>query len=65
MGKSLSDALALMRQALAILDESGAPPEIGADLDLAIARLEGRFGGVAIQSPTSTNLDGFLSEGPF
>lgn len=44
MDKSWSEALALMRKALAILDESNAPPEVGADLDLAIARLEGRFG---------------------
>jgi len=44
MDKSWSEALALMRKALAILDRCNAPPEVGANLDLAIARLEGRFG---------------------
>jgi len=35
-----SDALALMQRALAMLDESHAPAQIGAHLDLAIIRLQ-------------------------
>jgi hypothetical protein len=35
-----SEALALMQRALAMLDESQAPAQIGAHLDLAIIRLE-------------------------
>jgi len=35
-----SDALALMQRALAMLDESQAPAQIGAHLDLAIIRLQ-------------------------
>lgn len=34
-----SEALALLQRALAILDETKAPSEIGAYLDLAIVRL--------------------------
>lgn len=35
-----SEALALMQHALAMLDESQAPAQIGAHLDLAIIRLQ-------------------------
>jgi hypothetical protein len=35
-----NDALVSMRTALKILDQSGAPLDVGAHLDLAIARLE-------------------------
>lgn len=37
----LREALRLMSGALKLLDEEGAPSEIGAHLDLAIHRLEG------------------------
>jgi hypothetical protein len=40
----LSKALLLMSEALAILDEDEVPGEIGAHLDLAIARLESELG---------------------
>jgi hypothetical protein len=40
----LSRALGLMSDALAILDEQGAPGEIGAHLDHAIAVLEAGLG---------------------
>jgi hypothetical protein len=40
----LTDALAGMAEALRMLDEAGAPGEIGSHLDLAIARLEERLG---------------------
>ena len=40
----LPDALARMKEALGILDEAGAPGEIGGHLDLAIARLEEALG---------------------
>jgi hypothetical protein len=36
----LSQALALMRWALELLDLAQAPPDVGAHLDLAISRLE-------------------------
>lgn len=35
-----SEALALMQRALGMLDESQAPAQIGAHLDLAIVRLQ-------------------------
>ena len=37
--EQMSGALALMRQALALLDGARAPAHVGAHLDLAIARL--------------------------
>lgn len=40
----LSDALDRMSEALRMLDEAGAPGEIGGHLDLAIARLEEKLG---------------------
>lgn len=36
---SLTQPLALMEEALRLLDQLGAPPEIGAQLDIAIHRL--------------------------
>lgn len=57
MDKSWGEALALMQKALAILDESNAPPEIGADLDLAIARLQGRFGELGLDG-SGSRVDG-------
>lgn len=42
---SLSMALAKMQEALRLLDEAGAPGDIGSHLDLAIAKLEARLGG--------------------
>lgn len=41
----LSAALAKMQEALRLLDEAGAPGDIGSHLDLAIAKLEARLGG--------------------
>lgn len=35
----LADAMSLMQRALQLLDETQAPPDIGAHLDLAIVRL--------------------------
>jgi len=40
----LTDALARMNEALRILDEAGAPGDIGGHLDHAIARLDERLG---------------------
>ena len=37
---SCANALVLMRRALAMLDEAACPPDIGAHLDLAAARLD-------------------------
>ena len=34
------EALSLMEQAIALLDAHGAPPDVGAHLDLAIHRLK-------------------------
>jgi hypothetical protein len=45
----LSAALAQMIGALRILDEAGAPGDIGSHLDLAIARLEERLGVIGRQ----------------
>lgn len=42
--RQLSLALGEMKEALRILDELGAPGEIGSHLDLAIARLEKQLG---------------------
>lgn len=36
----LGEALALMKRALACLDQAGAPPDLGAHLDFAITLLE-------------------------
>ena len=36
---SISRALCLMQQALELLDQAAAPPDVGAHLDLAIQRL--------------------------
>jgi hypothetical protein len=36
----LSEALALMQKALQLLDEAKAPPQVGANLDLATCRLQ-------------------------
>lgn len=47
MDKIWSDALALMQRALAMLDESEAPAQIGAHLDLAIIRLQEHLAGAA------------------
>jgi hypothetical protein len=55
MDKSWSEALEFMRRALAILDECAAPPEVGAHLDLAIARLEGRFGDLGLDGSESVD----------
>lgn len=41
----LSMALDRMQEALRLLDEAGAPGDIGSFLDLAIARLDARLGG--------------------
>jgi len=41
---SLIDALDLMRSALAILDETESPADVGAHLDLAICRLLAALG---------------------
>lgn len=38
-GAKLADAMSLMQQALQLLDETDAPADIGAHLDLAIVRL--------------------------
>ena len=40
MVESWEQALTLMRESLALLDEGSAPHDIGAHLDLAICRLE-------------------------
>ena len=40
-----SRALDRMNEALALLDQSNAPPEIGAELDLAINRLQNAIEG--------------------
>lgn len=37
--QKMANALAMMQEALQLLDESGAPAHIGAHLDLAIVRL--------------------------
>ena len=42
--QQLSKALSKMLEALRMLDEAGAPGEIGSALDLSIARLEQRLG---------------------
>jgi hypothetical protein len=39
-----SDALALLEEALCMLDELGMPADIGAHVDLAICRLRERLG---------------------
>jgi hypothetical protein len=38
-GSKLAEAMTLMQQALQLLDETDAPADIGAHLDLAIVRL--------------------------
>lgn len=45
----LSQALGLLRQALADLDASGAPGDIGAHVDHAIVRLQAVLSGSPIQ----------------
>lgn len=62
MEKSWSEALILMRTALAILDASEAPSEVGADLDLAIARLESRLGEPSADAFAPPNDDDVLFE---
>jgi hypothetical protein len=60
MDKSWNEALRLMRAALEILDNCDGPPDVGAHLDLAIARLESHVDGLTaegvveprIKSPT-------------
>ena len=44
MTRNCSEALRLMEAALGILDEHGAPADIGAHLDLAICRLRAAIG---------------------
>lgn len=39
----LSEALSLMQKALLLLDNSNAPAQLGAHLDLAICRLQGEL----------------------
>lgn len=51
-----SEALALMQRALAMLDESQAPAEIGAHLDLAIVRLQEHVGTVSSEVLTRTSI---------
>lgn len=51
MDKSWSEALALMHRALAMLDETKAPAEIGAHLDLAIVRLAEHIDAAAVDMP--------------
>ena len=51
MDKGWSEALALMQRALAMLDETKAPPEVGAHLDLAIVRLAEYIDTAAVQIP--------------
>ena len=38
--KAMNEALLLTEQALGVLDQSGAPADVGAHLDLAIHRLQ-------------------------
>ena len=51
MDKGWSEALALMQRALAMLDETKAPAEVGAHLDLAIVRLAEHVDTAAAQMP--------------
>jgi hypothetical protein len=60
MNKSWSEAAALMRQALAILDETEAPAEVGAHLDLAIARLREHLGSAGADDPGRKGVAGRL-----
>lgn len=43
MKTTLNRAAALIREALDILDDGGAPADIGAHLDLALSRIEERL----------------------
>ena len=56
----LADAMALMQQALELLDESQAPPDNGAHLDLAIVRL----GEALAQAPGSQAPAGLSTPAP-
>lgn len=51
MDKGWSEALALMQRALAMLDDTKAPAEVGAHLDLAIVRLAEHIAATAAQIP--------------
>ena len=50
-------ALGQLTEALRLLDESKAPPEIGAELDLAIHRLENAIRGAGIPSQPPPRLE--------
>lgn len=52
----LADAMALMQRALQLLDQTQAPADIGAHLDLAIVRL-----GEATAQPSGTQAQADLS----
>lgn len=41
---TLAEAVALLEKALALLDENGAPPRIGAQIDLALNWLQEHLG---------------------
>lgn len=51
METTLNKATALIREALDILDAGGAPADIGAHLDLALARIEERL--ALLKQPTA------------
>jgi hypothetical protein len=53
---SWREALDLMRRALAILDRAEAPGEVGAHLDLAIDRLEGKLETIVSGTPHETSI---------
>jgi aspartate aminotransferase-like enzyme len=55
---TITNALVLMRRALATLDEIGCPGDIGAHLDLAAARLEEW---IEDANPALRNLQDFAS----
>ena len=57
-GSELDEALELMTQALAILDDAGAPGNIGSALDLAIARLAKQLG----RSEAPIDLDRLIAQ---
>jgi hypothetical protein len=55
MDKGWSEALSLMQRALTILDETHAPAEIGAHLDLAIIHLKVHVDAALAQSAGGTS----------
>jgi hypothetical protein len=51
-------AMAHMKSALALLDESNAPPHIGAHLDMVISRLDGAIAEQRVASRTRQKIAG-------